>query len=148
MAKKKQHISGTGLKSAALFTRGSGGVFEADTNTLKSSIEKYLAGAAETGKYSLAGLCIALGITRERLALWRSGWFCAQDAADAAVMPNEKLAECVEMGLLHIQQHWEESDKPSSLCLKQLEATGALGEGGQTAAKPPFDLGRLNKFAR
>lgn len=148
MAKRKQRISGFGLKERAAYAAQTDGVWNADIGAIRRCIDAYIGGAAEAGKYSLAGLCIALKITRERLALWRSGYFCEQDMADAGVSPNTELAECVEMGLLHIQQHWEESDKPSSLYLKQLEATGALGEAAAPSARPPFDLGRLKKFAR
>lgn len=135
-----------GRKNEAAYTKQENGAWNVDLGAVRRGIGAYLAEAAAAGKYSLAGLCIALGVTRGRLALWRNGFFCAEDMADA--LPNAQLAECVEMGLLHIQQHWEESDKPSSLCLKQLEATGALGEGGAPSAKPPFDLGRLKKFAQ
>jgi len=148
MAKRKKRVSGTGLKGGEAYTVLENGVWHADISAVKLCIEKYIMEAAGSGKYSLAGLCIYLGITREKLTLWRSGYFLAQDRGDACIAPNTQLAECVEMGLLYLQQHWEESDKPSALHVKQLEATGAFSDNSGLSAKPPFDLGRLKKFAR
>lgn len=148
MANRKKCVSGMELGSEAAFTTQADGVWNVDISAVRGRIDAYLGEAAQAGKYSLSGLCIALGITRSRLALWRGGYFAAEDMADSAVLRNEALAEAVEMGLLHIQQYWEESDKPGTLCVKQLEATGALGECAPPSAKPPFDLGRLKKFAQ
>lgn len=146
MVKRKDRISGTGLKQKEDYTVELDGAWHADTQQIEEKIKLYLKDAADAGKYSIAGLCIALGITRERLSLWRQGYFKSEDFGCAS--PNIQLAACTEMGLLHLQRYWEESDKPSSLCLKQLEATGALGENCQVCAMPPFDLGKLKKYAR
>lgn len=146
MAKRYTRISGIGLKEKADYTIEINGAWNADTQQINERINLYLNDAADAGKYSIAGLCIALGITRERLNLWREGYFTSEDFGYTA--PNTQLAACVEMGLLHLQRYWEESDKPSSLCLKQLEATGALGDNCQPCAIPPFDMGRFKKYAR
>lgn len=146
MTTTNKRISGTKLKKAGLYTTKSQEGWQIDIGAVSGRIKAYLSEAAQSGKYSVAGLCIALGITRERLSLWRSGYYSSGDAD--GTLPNQALADCVDMALLHLQRHWEESDKPSSLCIKQLEATGALGEGRESSAMPPFDLGRLKKYAR
>lgn len=146
MAVKKNRISGTKLKQAGLYTKELQGEWSIDVGAVADRIKAYLSEAEKSGRYSVAGLCIALDITREKLALWRSGYYSSDDVDDA--MPNEALAACLDMALLHLQRYWEESDKPGTLCIKQLEATGALGEGKEGSVMPPFDLGRHKKYAR
>ena len=148
MAKKKTRVSGTQLKDEGIYTVQSEGGWQMDLGAVKRRIDAYLKEAAETGKYSISGLCIALDIPRSLLGLWREGYVCEADAASAAVLPNEALSRCIEMALLHIQRYWEEADKPSSMNVKQLEATGALGESVPACAVPPFDLGHLRKYAQ
>ena len=148
MAKKKTRVSGTQLKGEGIYTVQSDGGWQMDLDAVKWRIDAYLKEAAETGKYSISGLCIALDVTRSLLGLWRQGYVCDTDAASAAVLPNETLSRCIEMALLHIQRYWEEADKPSSMNVKQLEATGALGESAPACAVPPFDLGRIKKHAQ
>ncbi len=150
MAKRKTRISGTGMKGAdgipyCIQTEVS---WQIDIESIKMRVERYLSEAAESGKYSIAGLCIALNVPRAVLGLWREGYVCAADTRDPGVVPNKTLAVCIEMALLHLQRYWEECDKPSTMNLKQLEATGALGDGNVSAATPPFDLGRLKKYAQ
>lgn len=148
MAKKKMRVSGMQLKEEGIYTNQSDGVWQMDIGALKRRIDAYLKEAAETGKYSISGLCIALDVPRSLLGLWREGFVCETDAATAAVLPNEALSRCIEMALLHIQRYWEEADKPSSMNVKQLEATGALGESAPACSAPPFDLGRIKKYSQ
>lgn len=150
MARKRMRVSGTQMKEPAdrLYMKKMQDGWQMDVETVKRRIETYLDEAAETGKYSVSGLCIALNIPRGLLGLWREGFACETDIGDSAVYPNEELSRCIEMALLHIQRYWEECDKPSTMNLKQLEATGALGENASVCASPPFDLGRLKKFAQ
>jgi hypothetical protein len=126
------------------------GVWGLDVDAVKARADAYLTEAAEAGRYSLAGLCLALDITRDTLELWRRGYVSREDA-EAGLMPNKALAECVAKAMLHLQRYWEESGKPATLGLKLLESTGAFGTrggGAQTGGGPPFDLGRYKKFAR
>lgn len=148
MSKRKTRVSGTQLKEEGLYTVQSDSGWNMDIDAVKRRINVYLKDAAETGKYSISGLCIALEVPRSVLGLWREGYVCEQDAGNAAVLANEALSCCVEMALLHIQRYWEEADKPSSLNVKQLEATGALGESAPACAMPPFDMGRLKKYSQ
>ena len=119
-----------------------------DIGAVSESITAYLEDAAQSGKYSVAGLCIGLGITREIYALWRCGYVCVADAEDDGVLPNEALAECMAVGELHLQKFWEESDKSTSLHMKLLESTGVIGQKGSAPAQPVFDLGALKKYGR
>ncbi len=148
MAKRRTRVSGTQLKSEGLYTVRSGGSWQIDLAAVRRRIDAYLKEAAETGKYSISGLCIALDVPRSVLGLWREGYACEQDTGAAAVLPNESLSRCVEMALLHIQRYWEEADKPSSMNVKQLEATGALSDSAPLSVVPPFDLGRLKKYSQ
>ncbi|MFA5676635.1 MAG: hypothetical protein WDA65_08975 [Christensenellales bacterium] len=146
MAKQNSRISGIRLKEKTDYTIEANGAWDVDIQNIAERINTYLKDAADAGKYSIAGLCIALGITRERLNLWREGYFRIEDIGCA--VPNPRLAACAQMGLLHLQRYWEESERPSSLCLKQLEITGALGDDCRPRAMPPFDLGSIKKYAR
>jgi len=148
MAKRKKRVSGTQQKDSGMYMMPSNGKWDIDVGAVKRHIDVYLVEAAKTGKYSISGLCIALNIPRSLICLWREGYCCESDAGDAAVMPNEALSRCVEMAMLHIQRYWEEAEKPSSMNVKQLEATGALAESAPICASPPFDLGRIKKYAR
>ncbi len=150
MAKRKRRVSGTLMKdhegcAYAVLERD---VWRIDLGAVGQLVDAYLKEAAESGKYSISGLCIALGVTRSLLALWREGYVSEADARDAAVEPNSELSRIVEMAMLHVQRYWEERDKPSSMDLKQLEATGALSESAPSCASPPFDLGGLKKYAQ
>jgi len=141
-------VSGTQLKEECAYTVQSEGGWHMDIGAVKKRIDAYLKEAAETGKYSISGLCIALDVPRSVLGLWREGYASESDVGDSGVRPNEALSRCIEMALLHIQRYWEEADKPSSMNVKQLEATGALGESAPAHAVPPFDLGRLKKYSQ
>ncbi len=150
MAKRRRRISGLqsndqrDFEYAVLAQSG----WSIDMELIRQRIDHYLKEAAESGKYSISGLCIALGITRSRLTLWRDGFVNEADARETAVDPNEDLGRSIEMAMLHIQRYWEERDKPSSMDLKQLEASGALSEGASGCAAPQFDLGKLKKYAK
>ncbi len=147
MAKR---MSGSRMAEGAPYATSVDGVWRLDVDAVQARADRYLAEAAEAGRYSLAGLCIALDITRETLDCWRRGYVCRADA-EANLAPNEVLAECVAKAMLHLQRYWEESGKPATLGLKLLEATGGIGSrtaAGQAGGGPPFDLGRYKKFAR
>ncbi len=146
MAKKNVRISGVGLKQQERFTTYSNGSCDVDIEQINALIKDYLISAQNLRKYSISGLCIALDITRERLNMWLKGYFKSGD--DIRCARNERLASCLRMGLLHIQRHWEESDKPNALRIKQLEATGALDCCRAYEELPCVDLGKLKKFAR
>lgn len=152
MAKRKTRMSGKELKYETGYThKNEEGEVEVCIGKIQEYIDEYLKEAHESGKYSVAGLCIALGITRERLDAWRDGYFEAIDIHDEVVVCNEELATCIEMGLLHIERYWEECDKSSvqSKHVKMLERSGAFEEKKRKSiATPPFDLGKYNKFSK
>ena len=147
MAKR---MSGSRMAEGEPYAALVDGAWQLDVDAVKARADAYLAEAAEAGRYSLAGLCLALDITRETLELWRRGYVSRADM-EANLTPNKALAECVAKAMLHLQRYWEESGKPATLGLKLLEATGAFGSrtsAGQAGGGPPFDLGRYKKFAR
>ncbi len=147
---KIRRISGVemAVPPGAYAARADDGTWALDVGAVSTRIAAYLAEAAEAGRYSVAGLCIALGITRETYALWRGGYVSAADLDDAAVDGNIALCECVAMGELHLQKYWEESDKSTSLHMKMLESTGVIGNRAPERMQPPFDLGALKRYAR
>ncbi len=126
------------------------GKCQIDLGTIQSRIEEYLAEAAGTGRYSVSGLCIKLGITRETLRLWRMGYVSAADERSARVLPNADLAEVVAKAELFVQRYWEECDesKLQSKHTKLLISAGVMGEGAKRAQEPVYDLGRLKKYSR
>ena len=147
MAKR---MSGSRMAEGAPYAALADGVWRLDVDAVKARAQGYLAEAAETGRYSISGLCIALDITRDTLDCWRRGYMSRADA-EANLATNEALAECMAKTMLHLQRYWEESGKPATLGLKLLEATGGIGSrtaAGQAGGGPPFDLGRYKKFAR
>jgi hypothetical protein len=150
MAKRKRRVSGTLMKDhdGCAYMVQEQGTWQMDVRAIRQRIDDYLKEAAESGKYSISGLCIALGIPRGLLALWREGYVSETDARDGAVEPSEEISRSIEMAMLHVQRYWEERDKPSSMDVKQLEATGALSECAPPCASPPFDMGRLKKYAQ
>lgn len=152
MAKRKTRISGKELKHETGYTqKNKDGEYEICVSKIQEYIDEYLKEAQETGKYSVAGMCIGLGITRERLDAWRDGYFDVADIHDELVVSNSDLVTCIEMGLLHIQRYWEECDKSSvqSKHVKMLERSGAFEEKKRKSiATPPFDLGAYNKFSK
>ena len=147
MAKR---MSGSRMTASEAYAAEADGVWRLNVDAVKARANGYLAEAAEAGRYSLAGLCIALDITRETLDCWRRGYVSQADA-EAKLVPNTALAECMAKTMLHLQRYWEESGKPATLGLKLLEATGGFGSRaavGQAGSGPPYDLGRYKKFAR
>jgi len=152
MVKRKKRVSGCELEQAAVYvSEADGGFFEVSIEAIRAAIEGYLSEAEESGKYSVAGLCIKLKITRERLDAWRGGYFIAGDVHDESVLQNEELMLRVEMGILHIERYWEECDKSAvqSKHVKMLERSGAFEEKRKRGiGTPPFDLGNLSKFSK
>ncbi len=148
MAKR---VSGSRMAEGAPYAVQADGVWRLEVDAIQAQAGGYLAEAAEAGRYSLAGLCIALDITRETLDCWRRGYVSRADE-EANLVPNTALADCVAKAMLHLQRYWEESGKPATLGLKLLEATGGIGSrtasAAQTGGGPPYDLGRYKKFAR
>ncbi len=147
-------ISGIDLKSETVnfpaeYLKQGEGVRDIDTGRIEGKLREYIEEAAAADKYSIAGLCIALGITRETFELWRHGYVCGQDARDKRTAPNEELASVIARGELYVHRYWEESDKSTTLHTKFLENAGLLGGAKQSAGRrPPFDLGRLKKYCR
>ncbi len=147
MAKR---MSGSRMTAGEAYAALADGMWRLDVDAVKARADGYLVEAAEAGRYSLAGLCIALDITRDTLDCWRRGYVSRADA-EANLVPNGALAECMAKTMLHLQRYWEESGKPATLGLKLLEATGGIGSrmaAGQAGDGPPYDLGRYRKFAR
>jgi len=147
---RKKRISGSRMAAGEAYAALKDGVWQLDVDAVRQRAQAYLKAAAEEGRYSLAGLCIALDITRETLELWRRGYVRREDLEEG-LLPNAALADCVAKAMLHLQRYWEESGKPATLGLRLLEATGAFGNrtaAGQSGSGPPFDLGRYKKFAR
>lgn len=145
-------ISGKGLSKEAAKRLGKyvirrEGGWEIDTGGIDERMKQYFEEAAAADKYSIAGLCIALGITRETLELWRAGYACGPDAGGKR-SPNEALAQCIAKGELYVHRFWEESDKSTTLHTKLLECAGVLGTAKQTGRRPPFELGGLKKYCR
>lgn len=127
--------------------QGEGG-YEIDTGKIEAKMNEYFEEAAAADRYSISGLCIALGITRGTLDLWRAGYVCGFDAQDKRTSPNEELSDCVARGELHVHRYWEESDKSTTLHTKFLESAGLLTPKAAAGRRPPFDLGRLKKYAK
>lgn len=122
--------------------------YDIDTGAIETSMKEYFEEAAAADRYSISGLCIALGITRETLELWRAGYVCGFDAQDKRTMRNDELCECIAKGELYVHRYWEESDKSTTLHTKFLERAGLLAPKAAGARRPPFDLGRLKKYAK
>jgi hypothetical protein len=152
MAKKKMRVSGCGLESKKPYSsRTMDGLFEVNIGDIKRETQKYLLGAQESGVYSIAGLCIELGVTRQTLDAWREGYYATEDLHDDTVTRNHELSDCIEMVLLHIERFWEECDKSAvqSKHVKLLERSGAFEpKNTKGIGTPPFDLGGLSKFAK
>ena len=122
--------------------------WDIDTKVIDARIKEYSEQAAAAVRYSISGLCIALGITRNTLELWRSGYVCGSDSLDKRVKPNGELMECIAKGELFIHRYWEESEKSTTLHTKFLESAGLLGQKQTGGRRPPFDLGRLKKYCK
>ena len=152
MAKKKRRISGCGLEIKKPYScRMKNGSYEVCIEEIKKQTDKYITSAQETGVYSIAGLCIELGITRQILDAWRDGYFTAEDINDDSVTRNGGLARCIEMVILHIERFWEECDKSAvqSKHVKMLERSGAFEpKKARGIGTPPFDLGTLGKLSK
>jgi hypothetical protein len=121
--------------------------WEIDTDAIDRKVDEYICEAAAADRYSVSGLCIALGITRDTLELWRAGYISAKDEADKRIEPNPELAASVSRGELFIHRYWEESDKSTTLHTKFLESAGVLDKKS-AGVRPPFDLGSLKKYAK
>lgn len=149
MAKKKRRTSGEGMRDKAAFAVWTDDGWTVDIDAAKARVDDYLTTAQQEGRFSVAGLCLALGIMRDTLHMWRRGYACTDDEGDADVLPNERLALIAETGLLHIQKHWEEdgSSGVQSKYVKMLESSGALGEKPQGMAAP-LDMGTLGKYCK
>ena len=141
-------ISGTNMETADFpYSVKAQEGFDIDTAAIDSKVDGYIAEAAEADRYSVSGLCIALGITRETLDLWRAGYVCREDEEDKRVSPNAELAQCVARGELFIHRYWEESDKSTSLHTKFLDSAGVFTPK-QGRLRPPFDMGSLKKYCK
>ena len=152
MVKRKAKVSGFKTAFEQDYTeKAKDASFNVCTGAIERRIDEYLKEARSMGKYSIAGLCIALGITRERLEAWREGYFYPEDVHDDLIKSNDELAAIIQMGLLHIERYWEECDKSAvqSKHVKMLERSGAFEEKKKSSiGTPPFDLGSLRKFSK
>jgi hypothetical protein len=149
---KTKRISGQDMAAAQglPFAVETEGKWQIDLCAIQSRINAYLEESAETGRYSISGLCIALGITREALRLWRMGYVSVADEQSARVLPNVALAEAVAKAELYVQRFWEECDesKMQSKHTKLLESAGVMGESAKRAQAQTYDLGRMKKYSR
>jgi|GEM_PF-1534829 hypothetical protein len=149
---KAKRISGQDMAEAGgvPFAVEADGKWRMDLTAIQSHIGAYLEEAAGTGRYSISGLCIALGITREALRLWRMGYVSVADEQSVRVLPNAALAEAVAKAELYVQRFWEECDesKMQSKHTKLLESAGVMGEGARRAPATAYDLGRLKRYGR
>ena len=135
---KTKKVSGQDMDSAAgiEYIAEQDGKRSIDLGAIQARVDAYLSEAAESCRYSISGLCIALGITRETLRLWRMGYVSVPDEQSARVLPNPGLADAVARAELYVQRYWEECDesKMQSKHTKLLESVGVMGEG---ARRPP-----------
>ena len=123
-----------------------------DLGAVRARVDTYLKEAEEAGRYSISGLCITLGVTRETLRLWRMGYVSAADEQRARVLPNAELADIIAWAELHVHRYWEECDesKLQSKHTKLLESAGVVGERVKKAAPQAvrYELGSYKKYAR
>lgn len=150
---KTRRISGQNMDSAAgnEYATEQDGKWAIDLGAIQARVDDYLSEAAETGRYSISGLCIALNITRETLRLWRMGYVSVADEQSARVLPSASLADAVARAELYVQRYWEECDesKMQSKHTKLLESVGVMGEGARRPQRtPPFDIGSLKRYGR
>lgn len=150
---KTKRISGQNMDSAAHidYAAEKNGICQIDMDAIQDRVDAYLGEAAKTGRYSISGLCIALGITRETLRLWRMGYVSVADEQGARVLPNPVLADAVARAELYVQRYWEECDesKMQSKHTKLLESAGVMGDGVRRAQRAPaLDIGSLKKYGR
>lgn len=141
-------VSGKNIETGDFqYAKRNGDGWEIDTEAIDSKVDGYIAEAAASDRYSVSGLCIALGIQRETLESWRAGYINELDEADKRIRPNPDLAASVARGELFIHRYWEESDKSTTLHTKFLECAGVLNQK-QGKLRPPFDLGSLKKYSK
>lgn len=150
---KTKRISGQDMDSTAGidYAAEKDGICQIDLDAIQTRVDAYLGEAAETGRYSISGLCIALGITREMLRLWRMGYVSVADEQSGRVLPNPALADAVAHAELYVQRYWEECDesKMQSKHTKLLESAGVMGDGARRPQRTsPLDIGSLKKYGR
>jgi len=154
MADRTKRISGRDMDSApgGRYAQLRDGKWHIDLDAVHSCVDAYLQEAEETGRYSISGLCIKLGVTRETLRLWRMGHVNATDEQRARVLPNAELANIIAWAELHVHRYWEEcgESKLQSKHTKLLEGAGVVGERAKAAAPQTirYDLGSYRKYAR
>ena len=153
MADRTKRISGQDMESAlgGEYAQLRDNKWHIDLAAVRARVDAYLQEAEEAGRYSISGLCIKLGVTRETLRLWRMGYVSAADEQRARVLPNAELADIVAWAELHVHRYWEEcgDSKLQSKHAKLLESAGVVGERNPS---PPqsirYDLGIYKKYAR
>ena len=127
------------------------GLYEIDIKGIQDRIEAYITEAEEKGKYSISGYCIALGISREQLARWMTGYMRDTDADDETVECNIELREATRAGYLRIQRYWEESDSKNeqNKFVRLLESTGAITPQKQIQEiSGQINLGKWGKWGK
>jgi hypothetical protein len=151
MAQSKR-ISGQEMDSAerTAYSAERDGKWDIDMGVIQARIGEYLKAAEEAGCYSISGLCIALGITRETLRLWRMGYVSVEDEQRARVLPNAELAEAVARAELYVHRYWEEcgESKLQSKHTKLLESAGVVGDTPKKSKPVVYDLGSFKKYAK
>lgn len=150
---QSKRISGQDMDSAAgvAYAAEQNGKWRIDVDAIQARINGYLKDAEEAGCYSISGLCIALGITRETLRLWRMGYVSVADEQRARVLPSAELAEAVARAELYVHRYWEEcgESKLQSKHTKPLESAGVVGEVSKKPKAPVvYDLGSFKKYAK
>ena len=154
MMDRAKRISGNDMDSAmgVGYSQQRDGKLYIDLAAVHSRVDAYLSAAEEAGRYSISGLCIALGVTRETLRLWRMGYVSAADEQRARVLPNTELADIIAWAELHVHRYWEECDesKLQSKHTKLLESAGVVGERVKKFGQGPiqYDLGSYKKYAK
>ena len=150
---KTRRVSGQEMDYGAHneYATAQDGKWGIDLGAIQARVDAYLGEAAQTDRYSISGLCIALNITRETLRLWRMGYVSVADEQSARVLPSPSLADAVARAELYVQRFWEECDesKMQSKHTKLLESAGVMGEATRKPSRmPPFDMGSLKKYGR
>ncbi|MEL7603482.1 MAG: hypothetical protein AAGU77_10035 [Bacillota bacterium] len=153
MADRAKRISGQYMDSAmgGEYAQLRDGKWHLDLAAVRACVDAYLKEAEGAGRYSISGLCIKLGVTREALRLWRMGYVSAADEQRARVLPNAELADIIAWAELHVHRYWEECDesKLQSKHTKLLESAGVVGERKPSAPQAVrYDLGSYKKYAR
>jgi len=153
MADRTKRISGQDMENVlgGEYAQAQDGKWHINLTAVRACVDAYLKEAEEAERYSISGLCIKLGVTRETLRLWRMGYVSAADEQRARVLPNTALADIIAWAELHVHRYWEECDesKLQSKHTKLLESAGVVGERpAKSVSAVRYDLGSYKKYSR